>query len=682
MEHDFDRRGYDSRVADVLRRKKRLGQFFTGTRLAGLLARVAVADQVTSAMDPMAGDGDMLEAVARLAPEAGLFGIEIDPVPAEAARRRLGTRARIGTGNAFSWETVARFSPLAFDLVITNPPYVRYQSLSAEAEDSLPGAEAIRSGLADIVMRLPSLSEGDREILLSLSRAYSGLSDLAIPSWILCATLVKPGGTLAMVAPDSWLTRDYADCIHYLLMKLFRLRCVIENEGRDWFEDALVKTTLLVAQRLASARDLSSRSGDDCYVQVVLHRNAGDDRSPAGGLFPHQEDADRALHDAIERALAGDVPSMEGARFSRRRLTAKLQDLLSSAGSSRWLHALEPRIAEMPHRAAAGNVKVPQPLLEVLSAEAVSRLQSLSDIGVSVGQGLRTGANLFFYCDLVEVKQNSSLVKSGIAPNEAIEVPNGVLLPALRRQAELKNGFTVDAARLPGHVLILDSFSPPGQCQSEGARQPMPDGLRRLVLLAETTKAGTGRMRKPLPEMSAVRTNVRGPNKKNGSLARYWFMLPPLVSRHRPDLFVARVNHQHPRTMLNPGRRAVIDANFSTMWTGPADSDRQAMAVLALMNSSWCLAALELLGTVMGGGALKVEATHLRRMPIPSISPRDWKQLEDLGRVLAGGQASKEVRERIDWVVARSMVEPHEVDALLHSLRQINASCLEARSGS
>jgi hypothetical protein len=39
--------------------------------------------------------------------------------------------------------------------------------------------------------------------------------------------------------------------------------------------------------------------------------------------------------------------------------------------------------------------------------------------------------------------------------------------------------------------------------------------------------------------------------------------------------------------------------------------------------------------SVMGGGALKVEATHLRRLPVPRLSPAQWKKLDVLGKHLA-----------------------------------------------
>ena len=43
---------------------------------------------------------------------------------------------------------------------------------------------------------------------------------------------------------------------------------------------------------------------------------------------------------------------------------------------------------------------------------------------------------------------------------------------------------------------------------------------------------------------------------------------------------------------------------------------------------------MEALGTPMGGGALKLEATHLRHMPVPVFSDSAKADLDDVGKQL------------------------------------------------
>jgi hypothetical protein len=78
----------------------------------------------------------------------------------------------------------------------------------------------------------------------------------------------------------------------------------------------------------------------------------------------------------------------------------------------------------------------------------------------------------------------------------------------------------------------------------------------------------------------------------------------------------------------------IVDANFSALWTEPRDN-RVAYAVLALMNSSWIQACLESTATVMGGGALKAEASHLRALPFPAPTEKLISSLYALGEQLA-----------------------------------------------
>jgi hypothetical protein len=659
--------------------KKQLGQYFTGAKLARLLARLSFAENAVNALDPMAGDGAMLEAVREWSPSAGLCGIELDARYADSARGRLRGQANIITGNAFLWETVAQLSTQSFDLIITNPPYVRYQILSTKTNGDSFYADSVRLELLNTISRLPDLSNVDRNILLTLAQSYSGLSDLAVPSWILCAALVRPGGTLAMVAPESWLTRDFADVIRYLLLKLFRIRWLVENEARDWFKEAQVKTSLVIAERTISPRKLPESLSSESFLRVALGHQARDDRGPAGGLFPGQIDPDTALREIMVNAQTKECHPVIGVRITKEDFSATLNNLLATSNSSSWLRKLEPWVNTQRVSASIRTSKLPQPLLNLLSFEQSSCLQSPADVGLSVGQGLRTGANVFFYCDILQFGEGFSLVAPSKELGNPVRVPNDVLSPVLRKQAEVPKGFAISGNHLHGRALMLDSYSPPEANVPEPSRRLMPKDLCSLVMTAQKTQGGKAGAAKLIPELAAVRTNVTRPRDKNNRMARHWYMLPPLTNRHRPDLFVARINYEHPKTMLNPGRAVIIDANFSTLWVEPTSSGPDIVAFLAFMNSTWCLTAMELLGTVMGGGALKLEATHIRRLPIPKLSSEDWVQLKVLGQSLVAGASHAQTLEGIDRLIVSRLFGVDRAKESLAALYEINSLCLKAR---
>lgn len=50
----------------------------------------------------------------------------------------------------------------------------------------------------------------------------------------------------------------------------------------------------------------------------------------------------------------------------------------------------------------------------------------------------------------------------------------------------------------------------------------------------------------------------------------------------------------------------------------------------------------------MGGGALKVEAAHLRRMPVPKLRASEWRRLSAFGRRLADdGEGIEDINKLI-----------------------------------
>src|SRR5690625_2024976 len=274
----------------TLERKKRLGQYFTENKVVKLLATLANGKNANRVIDPMCGKGDMLSVIDSMNNKSHKVGIDIDPI---AVRNSLYFKENPSTthalvGNAFNWNTLKQLDSLCFDLVITNPPYVRYQSYSSQKEGDivLPDADSIRNGLSEVLSNIKNLSSNDKEVFHQIVKYYSGLSDLAVPSWILCAMLTNIGGHLVMVVPESWLTRDYAHPIHYLLLKFFRIKWVIEDESRSWFRDAQVKTNLIVAERIPFVQDLWEEWENEKYLHITLTSKHSNSVSLVGSLFP------------------------------------------------------------------------------------------------------------------------------------------------------------------------------------------------------------------------------------------------------------------------------------------------------------------------------------------------------------------------------------------------------------
>lgn len=680
--------------------KKRLGQYFTGIRLAKLLASLAGAQGASSIIDPMCGNGDMLKACLEIgATPKTLAGVEIHPSAYSAAVRRFADlppkNVHLILGNAFNLDSIGRLPSQTYDLVITNPPYVRYQSQNNKGNDELglPDAQAIRDALSSLVHLFPSLDESDKRLFTQVIANYSGLSDLAVPAWLLCAMLTRIGGTLAMVVPNAWLSRDYARAIQYVLLRWFKIVYVVEDENAAWFQNALVKTTLIVAKR-TERRDSAFSWDDEGFVTAHLSAEAMNGGSIVGNLFPESPHPEATLSELLSRQVAKrtalQIPALSVNWIP---LSQQAQNLQRGSVRNEWIFRLENvshdlqlfgSSGESSSVSNNGNEVFLHPLLSSwIGTHSASRFSSPALLGINVGQGLRTGANRFFYVDAtLENPEWYSITPDSSFSGRKVRVPADCLLPVLRRQSELPPSFDLSDARLSGRVLALHSYVLP-EHQPNGAKRSvlktMPDELAALVRIAALTNIGTNDEPKFVPELSAVRTNERNTDSDGSqSGTRHWYMLPDFKPRHRPDLFVARVNSLNPKTFMNSAQKFLIDANFSTIWVDEKSRIRP-HALLAMLNSTWCVTAMELTGTVMGGGALKLEATHLRRLPIPTLPAAQWKKLDALGKALCECSSPEQTLKEIDAIVLTAIQPEGKAPLDLSRLEDIKNEHLRKR---
>lgn len=634
--------------------RKRLGQFFTGLPLGTLLAHIALDPNTHSVIDPMAGHGDLLDAAALTARARGarlgrLDGIELDPKTAAFCDRRTVAlqadgavdAARVVTGSAFDPATIAALDAPGYDLVITNPPYVRYQSQKGNGA----GVGDVRRGLSAIVDA--SLYGDERALWQALVDGYSGLADLSVPAWLLSALLTRPGGCLALVVPATWRSRDYADVVRYLLLRAFRLEFIVADTQPGWFSDALVRTHLVIARRLSwdeAQAPVSGRSHLPAATWLQVAPAAASGESLVGRAFPGPEpERDFA---AWAQATDKEVLGIESRPFA---LDGEWQMLEQRLGRKSWFQIAENRRDALPLISVgeARPAALPEGLRDMLPPGAAPVcLQTLERAGIRVSQGLRSGCNRFFYVTLAGEDENETVIvkASESFQNMRFRVPAAALRPVLHRQADMQ---AFASGELPvTRVLdlsnwILPEDEPAVAKATEAYRRwglsvprVMPPELASFVRLASRYAPNPKEPARYIPDLTAVRTNVRRP-ANDRDVPRFWYMLPAFNARHLPAIFTPRINHGTPAVALNMQPPVLIDANFSTLWA----EQRQwtAHALYALFHSSWCRAAMEAAGTPLGGGALKLEATHIRQVPIPALSDCDCERLAALGQQLAAG---------------------------------------------
>ena len=655
-------------------RRKALGQFFTGAKVSAVLAHLANRVDTERVLDPMAGSGDLLDAVYDASTLRGnsirhLHAIEIDENAARLCQRRLnhvfrGTDPdiRVLRSDAFDPATHAR-SETQYDLVIANPPYVRYQSMRGRID-------AVRRGVARIASQ--RLDGTARTIWTTLAAGYSGLADLSIPSCLLCALFVRPGGRLALVIPATWRSRSYADVVRYLLLRAFHVEVVVEDSHGGWFPDALVGTHLVVARRLhedATRVPLSERTEWTPGAWFQVYAEAESDTSSIGRAFPC--DAPEAAFASWALAQRTDSPpvGIEARKFDAQH---EWTSLTSAPRVPAWLTTLEPssrpvRTTDQPaHRPALGHI--PEALRDLMPPELnPDSFRSTSDLGIHTGQGLRTGCNRFFYVDpICELSGEAADVTThALFDSRVVSVPTIALKPVLHRQAELA---APHSPHIRTHVLDLRHWALPEDMaavnaaratyQRTGEQTPreMPEGLAEHVRSAARTSLPGAPKGRTVSALSAVSTNVR-PARANAT-PRFWYMLPDFAPRHVPDAFVPRVNYRLPRTYANTDPKLLIDANFSSLWS---DDPRFTAEVLAtLFNSAWCVALMEAGGTRLGGGALKLEASHLSKLPLPRLTGETVAQLRSVPH-----QRTRSSSSLVDRIVLGAIL-PASTSPFLH----------------
>ena len=568
---------------EISMHKKRFGQYFSGRAVADLLFSLLPANREwTNTIDPMAGIGDMLVAVRENTKNRPrLLGVEIDDTVAKKCAERV-PEAKVICGDVFSNDQI--ITAQGFDLVITNPPYVRYQ-LQGGYDEVMPSAQEIRNNLIRQIKRIPYLSE-EKTLFLQLANHYSGLSDMAVPAWLLCAALVKKDGYLAMVVPETWLNREYAAPIQYLLLKCFEVETVAIDTNASWFPEALVKTCLVIARRVGMQP--LSESGK---LMTRIVESARSYEQPTTTLFPHL----KGMQGAQKWSLSED-----SVFFSKQ--------------------------FELPHEFA-----------KIIEGRGHIELTTLSEMGIGFGQGLRTGANEFFYVGIERDKGDTVQVRSKAWDHGGKEYifEKHDVIPTLQNRGEIE-GLVVSPDKLKTFVVY-----PQGEIQGE---------LRSYIESAESYHDEKGRRFK---DYSAVLPNER---KDGDRIVREWFRLPKMTKRHLPDLCLSRVSARIPECLYvrqNEREPIAVDANMVTLWGCDA---RTISIALAMLNSTWSKLLLELICTVMGGGALKVEASHLKRLLLPKLYGEQLKQMERAGKYLIEREVMTErIQDRIDSIIASAL---------------------------
>lgn len=201
--------------------RKALGAFYTDEVVVRFLVEWGMRRHPSRVLDPSCGDGRFLRAAASVGAPA-VVGCDVDPEALAATREALGETGagvQLVASDFFAVEPDA-VEPV--DLVVGNPPFIRYQRFSGETR-RLALARALRQGV-----RLTQLASSWAPFLLHALQ------------------FLRPGGDLAMVVPAEILQTQYGRPTLRALADRFGAVSLLTFE-RNLFEDAQADTLLLLA---------------------------------------------------------------------------------------------------------------------------------------------------------------------------------------------------------------------------------------------------------------------------------------------------------------------------------------------------------------------------------------------------------------------------------------------------
>lgn len=287
------------------------GIHYTPAELARFVARRALAGlgrRPLAILDPACGDGELLlaaalEAVAAGLPAPRLVGIDRDPAAVAVAAERLRTApaatVAVRCGDFLDAEPL----PATYDVVLSNPPYVRTQVLGAARAQAL-GRRYGLNGRVDL---------------------YHAFATAMTPRLV-------EGGVLGLLCSNRFLTTQGGRSLRSLLLRDYDIAELWDLGDTKLFA-ASVLPALVVARR---AHEPAGRPG--AFVRVYEDAPRTGEPRPADSLLD-------ALDGGAEGAVAvgGRVFAIE-----RGELVDPAPDRpwrVTSSRGSRWLATVERRSA-------------------------------------------------------------------------------------------------------------------------------------------------------------------------------------------------------------------------------------------------------------------------------------------------------------------------------------------------
>jgi adenine-specific DNA-methyltransferase len=191
----------------IRRAKNKLGQYFTPQEICNFMIQLAGVKLDSKVLEPSSGQGAFLDALETQG-FTDVSGVELDP---ELARH---SKFPVHSSSFIVWESGDKY-----DLVIGNPPYIRWKDLEIDQKDEL------------------------RKHRL-FGTIVNSLSDYLLPFIALSIEKLNSGGVLVFITPSFWLQTKHSSSLRDYLAAHGQITDVVDFGETKIFKN--VSTSLVV----------------------------------------------------------------------------------------------------------------------------------------------------------------------------------------------------------------------------------------------------------------------------------------------------------------------------------------------------------------------------------------------------------------------------------------------------
>lgn len=176
--------------------EKLRGAYYTPPELANFIVSWGMDNNVNRILEPSCGDGVFLTPLRQLNTDFDCLAVELFESEAQRAIDSLQGDARFNvTINDFYAEYHGNLRDSEFDLIVGNPPYIRYQYLTAEQRDE------------------------QSRILTTNQMESNKLINAWVSFTVACVQMLNENGKIGFVIPAELLQVKYAENLRMYLME-------------------------------------------------------------------------------------------------------------------------------------------------------------------------------------------------------------------------------------------------------------------------------------------------------------------------------------------------------------------------------------------------------------------------------------------------------------------------------